>query len=233
MDAVVQHAARRPLRYGLVALVSFTLGSTALVAASGSLIPDSTGLVHGCYDNASGALRQVQTAPDCKANETHLAWNQVGSAGAPGPAGVPGIAGAVGPAGAAGPKGDHGDKGDRGEKGDKGEGGAIGPAGPPGPPGPQGPAGPQGPPGPPGVSDYEIVTAAGGVGPRVTVFANCTGTKKVLGGGAALPSTFDVYLIKSRPSDSQAAWEAAYQTSNTGVGILNLLQVWAICANVS
>src|SRR5438309_1069444 len=105
LSAIVRGAARRRLRYALVAFTTFTLGGSALVNASGGLIPDSTGLIHGCYDTTSGALRLVQTPADCKATETHLAWNQVGPEGAPGLAGLQGIAGATGP------KGDNGAKG--------------------------------------------------------------------------------------------------------------------------
>jgi hypothetical protein len=50
------NAHRNPVVFGALALA---LALTAGVAYSA--IPDSNDVVHGCYDNASGALRVVDT----------------------------------------------------------------------------------------------------------------------------------------------------------------------------
>ena len=95
-------------------------------------IPDSGGVIHGCYNNA-GHLRVIQSGQSCRKHEETLNWNQKGK---PGPAGPAGNQGPAGPAGAQGPAG-----------------GARGPAGPVGPAGSAGPVGPSGPVGP-GVSAW-------------------------------------------------------------------------------
>lgn len=103
---------------GITALAA----ATALLAAGGAAyatIPDSSGVVHGCYAKSGGSVRVVDTSVDaCKANETALDWNVQGPPGPQGPQGPQGQAGPTGP---------------------------QGPAGPAGPAGQQGPAGPQGP----------------------------------------------------------------------------------------
>jgi type VI secretion system secreted protein Hcp len=98
---------------GLRLVREYPRSTVALVGIVGMLsaamayatIPDSSGVVHGCFDN-SGHLRVIDSAAEtCKKNETAIDWNR---SGLPGPAGL---------TGATGPKGD------------------TGPAGPPGPPG--------------------------------------------------------------------------------------------------
>jgi hypothetical protein len=76
----------------------------AAVAIVRAAIPDASGVIHACY-KSNGDLRVVDGAPDCKNNETTLAWNQTGPQGAPGPQG---IAGPQGPQGATGPAGPAG-----------------------------------------------------------------------------------------------------------------------------
>jgi hypothetical protein len=79
-------------------------------------IPDSGGVIHGCYARSGGALRVIDAGvTNCKTGETSLDWNLQGQQGPVGP------------------------------KGDTGAQGTAGPQGPQGPTGPQGPAGPQGP----------------------------------------------------------------------------------------
>jgi hypothetical protein len=129
---------------------------TLLLAACGALlvsagvayatIPDASGQYHACVLSGIGQVRIIDhdAGQNCKENEQHVHWNQVGPPGAPGPAGPPGPPGPAGPAGPAGPQGETGPAGPQGE---------TGPAGPPGPQGETGPAGPQGetgPAGPPG-----------------------------------------------------------------------------------
>jgi hypothetical protein len=65
--------------FGLAALV-IAIGGAAFAA-----IPDSSGVIHGCYDRR-GALRVVDTEAGrtCRTSETALTWNQQGPPGPPG-----------------------------------------------------------------------------------------------------------------------------------------------------
>ena len=65
------------------------LGASVAVAS----IPDSSGVIHGCYKTANGQLRIIDTASDsCRPSETAISWNQTG---AQGPPGQPGPAGGL------------------------------------------------------------------------------------------------------------------------------------------
>jgi len=73
-------------------LAAVFAGTTAFAA-----IPDGGGVIHGCYDKASGAMRVTDTATNvpkaCTAKEVALNWNQQGPKGDPGvqgPKGDPG-----------------------------------------------------------------------------------------------------------------------------------------------
>jgi hypothetical protein len=81
---------RMLVRPGLVALVA----AGALLAVGGiayATIPDSSGVIHGCYANKGGSLRVIDTGVggscDTK-KETALNWNQTGPTGATGPSGT-------------------------------------------------------------------------------------------------------------------------------------------------
>lgn len=95
------------------ALATATITAAGMAAAS---IPDSAGVVHGCYKVAKGStypLKVVDTAkhPSCPTGYTALNWNQTGPQGAPGaagPQGAPGPQGGAGPQGAAGAQGPSG-----------------------------------------------------------------------------------------------------------------------------
>src|SRR5438552_5143237 len=122
---------RRVVRYGAIVMVALTLATGGVVVASVGLIPDPSGLIHGCYDNATGAMRVVTSATSCAATETPISWNQAGVPGATGPIGLPGIpgpVGAAGPQGAQGSQGNQGPQGNQGNKGDKGAASRSGPA---------------------------------------------------------------------------------------------------------
>lgn len=102
-------ARRRLRRAGRV------LGATAVLglAAAGisyAAIPDSTGLIHGCYSTTSGALRVIDPAKTkaCPTGTTGLNWNQKGLQGPAGPKGPAGPQGPQGPAGPQGPQGPAG-----------------------------------------------------------------------------------------------------------------------------
>jgi hypothetical protein len=65
----------------LVALVGVVIGLGGVAFAT---IPDSGGTIHGCYSKSNGNLRVVESASDCRNNETALPWNQQGPPGPPG-----------------------------------------------------------------------------------------------------------------------------------------------------
>jgi type VI secretion system secreted protein Hcp len=84
----------RSLKIGLLAVLSITLafGAFAVTRAQGE--SDVT----ICVAN-NGSIRMVQSASDCRSNETAQTLGQQGPAGPPGPAGEPGEAGPPGPQG--------------------------------------------------------------------------------------------------------------------------------------
>jgi hypothetical protein len=107
------------------------------ILAAGAIayaVPGSDGVIHACVTDGlgGGGLRAVESADDCKRNETAIAWNREGPAG---PAGPQGPRGETGPAGSQGPRGETGPAGPQGPRGE------TGPAGPRGPQGAAGPAG--------------------------------------------------------------------------------------------
>lgn len=117
-------------------------------------IPDSSGVIHGCFSHKTGVLRVINPWAKCASGEVALNWNQqgpkgdigaAGARGAVGPQGAPGQTGAPGPRGANGAPGSEGDPGPAGEQGPKGDAGVAGG------PGPKGDAGPAGAPGPSGI----------------------------------------------------------------------------------
>jgi hypothetical protein len=103
---------------GLAALVVLALGLAAGGIAYAS-IPDSNGVIHGCYQRNSGAFHVIGTNPTvgggaCASNETAVDWGQGGSPGASGPSGPSGPAGTAGSGGASGPSGPSGPTGTAG-----------------------------------------------------------------------------------------------------------------------
>ncbi len=168
----MRQASRRLRTLSRSALLAM-VGLLSLAVVAVAMIPDSGGVIHGCYSKSGGSIRVIDnTSTKCGNNETSLDWNQKGQQGLQGPAGPKGDTGPIGPAG---PKGDRGDKGDKGDKGDpclasdpacvgpKGNNGDPGPAGPAGPAGtagavgPAGPTGPTGPTGPSGASNTTFI----------------------------------------------------------------------------
>jgi hypothetical protein len=82
-------------------LASASVISTVLLVFAGAVafasIPDSAGMIHGCYNTVSGGLRVIDSPADqCRPSETAISWNQVGPAGATGPQGPQGPSGVVG-----------------------------------------------------------------------------------------------------------------------------------------
>jgi hypothetical protein len=84
----------------LVVAAALVLGATYAYAS----IPDSGGVIHGCFNNNNGQLRVFDTGATkpgpCSQAESALDWNQTG------PQGAQGIQGPQGPQGIQGPKGD-------------------------------------------------------------------------------------------------------------------------------
>ena len=79
-------------RRNLVAYVALVAALAAVGGVAYSSIPDAQGVIHGCYDNSSGALRVIDTAGSdvCRGGETALDWNQQGQPGPTGHTGLPG-----------------------------------------------------------------------------------------------------------------------------------------------
>jgi len=135
-------------------LLALILGAAVfgVVSAVQAAIPDSNGVINGCYQKNVGNLRVIDPSAgdSCRPSEIPISWSQTG------PQGPPGATGPAGPVGPAGPKGDTGATGATGPAGPvgpagaKGDTGATGPQGPPGATGATGPAGPAGPTGPAG-----------------------------------------------------------------------------------
>lgn len=78
--------------------LAFAAGGAAAALAIGAAafasIPDSGGVIHGCYQKNSGSVRIVDTANgSCTNGEIAIQWNETGPAGAQGPAGPEGPAG--------------------------------------------------------------------------------------------------------------------------------------------
>ena len=92
---------KRLLLYPLSALLVFTFGITAYAS-----IPDSSGVIHGCYKPSDGKLLVIDyPTVSCPTGTTSLDWNQTGSQG---PVGATGATGTTGATGATGPQGPAG-----------------------------------------------------------------------------------------------------------------------------
>ena len=73
------------------ALVAVVVAAVSVAYAS---IPDSNGVIHGCYDKNNGQLRVIDPAvSSCNPSETPLQWSQTGPQGPMGPQGPAGSAG--------------------------------------------------------------------------------------------------------------------------------------------
>lgn len=85
-------------------LAGASFGGAALGGAHGG----DPELVHACVKNAGGAVRLVDAADACGADERAVDWRFSGPAGPAGPRGAAGPAGAAGPRGPQGPTGASG-----------------------------------------------------------------------------------------------------------------------------
>jgi len=58
-----------------------------IVAVGGvayAAIPDSEGVIHGCFNKQNGNLRVVESGGACRSSESAIDWNQQGPPGPPG-----------------------------------------------------------------------------------------------------------------------------------------------------
>ena len=89
-------------RKKLTLMVAGALGALAIGSVAFAAIPDSGGVINGCYDKQSGKLRVTDTQTNkpkaCGSDETPLSWNQQGPQGESGPQGIPVPVGPQGPA---------------------------------------------------------------------------------------------------------------------------------------
>ena len=125
--------------------VMVVAGSPMLTASAATTA--SATVYYACVSHYGGQVYSVRTgsAPNCRAGDHAINWNQTGPAGPQGLRGATGAPGSKGDAGAAGPQGPKGDTGVGGPQGPKGDTGAPGPQGPKGDTGATGATGPQGP----------------------------------------------------------------------------------------
>lgn len=101
-------------------------GATALVLAAGggaayaasASIPDSSGVIHGCFKPTSngsvsplGVIDTTLPGGMCPKGQRALSWNQTGPQGPAGPVGPTGATGLTGPEGPLGPTGATGPAG--------------------------------------------------------------------------------------------------------------------------
>jgi hypothetical protein len=196
------------------------IGLVVAVVAAGELgfasVPDSSGLIHGCYHSGSGGLfgggergelRVIDIAKGQKCNndETAITWNQKGQKG------DKGDTGATGPAGATGAQGPAGARGASGTAGKDGAPGA------PGAPGAQGPAGPAGA----GLSSLDALGGLpchlGDAGQGLTVVS--FGSPSANGTAVSLtcqPTAASLLSIAVTPAGSTIAQDATVQFAATG-----------------
>jgi hypothetical protein len=71
----------------MIGSILFVVAGTIAFAS----IPDSVGVIHGCFKTQSGQLRVIDAATaQCSPSETAISWNQIGPQGPQGPAGPQG-----------------------------------------------------------------------------------------------------------------------------------------------
>ena len=118
----------------LLISLAVAVGVLGVAAAVQAAIPDTQGVIHGCYrasGNPAGTLRVIDTGKGqkCVTGEIGLNWNQTGPVGRPGPTGPAGGRGTLGPTGAKGSTGSRGPSGMTGLTGPRGPSGTRGPSG--------------------------------------------------------------------------------------------------------
>jgi hypothetical protein len=77
--AVLRRVGRhRPKPATVIAIVALLVAVGGVAVAA---IPDSNGVIHGCYRAGNGDLRVVDPSASCRKNERALSWNQQGPSG--------------------------------------------------------------------------------------------------------------------------------------------------------
>ncbi len=111
MSSVMGFVARSRLAIGVAgAIVMAGIGGVAWAT-----IPDSGGVIHGCFEKEDGQLRVIDSSSQvCQQDEVALTWNQQGPTGLTGPQGPPGPTGQTGPQGPTGQTGPQGPPGPSG-----------------------------------------------------------------------------------------------------------------------
>lgn len=85
----------RVIAIGAAAACMLTAGGWLTAYAS---IPDSSGVIHGCYNRDNGSLRVIDPSvvATCRSGESPVAWSQTGPQGSQGPQGPQGPSGPAG-----------------------------------------------------------------------------------------------------------------------------------------
>ena len=66
--------------------LAISLAACVLCVIAYAAIPDSGGVIHGCYKSNNGTLRVIDTAvTQCDNSETPIQWSQTGPQGSPAP----------------------------------------------------------------------------------------------------------------------------------------------------
>jgi hypothetical protein len=89
---------RRSVAVAVVVVVAIAVGGIAYAS-----IPDSNGVIHGCYRPTTGQLIVATSGKGCEEGWTPLNWSQTGPTGLTGATGATGPTGATGATGATGP----------------------------------------------------------------------------------------------------------------------------------
>ena len=91
---------RKPVVIPLAVLVLVAVSTIAFASLPGlASVPDSDGVIHGCFRKSDGRLRAINTdrGQACVKGERQLNWNQQGPEGPQGEQGIQGPAGAGSP----------------------------------------------------------------------------------------------------------------------------------------
>jgi hypothetical protein len=103
----------KTVRRSRTVVLAIAVAALASGGIAWATIPDSSGVIHGCYQTKQGTLRVIDTdkGQSCSSNESALNWNKAG------PQGPKGGTGPQGPMGDTGPQGDPGPQGPAGPAG--------------------------------------------------------------------------------------------------------------------
>jgi hypothetical protein len=224
---------QRPVWRSPLALFAIVVLPLALSGVAMAAVPGAHGVLTGCYDVKTGALRVIdaEAGQTCTAGkEAQVSWSQTGPQG---------------------PQGRQGDTGAQGIQGLKGDTGAVGPQGIQGLPGPQGaqgiegPQGVQGPAGVGGVSGYEVVQSQSEL-PANSHWAReavCPAGKSVVSGGYTVSHRnklvhdgfgivkgweYATFVQESRPS-SRSIW----RFSGATYAVSDRIDMYVVCATVA